>query len=290
SHTHASVVMATDGLISKGIPVASLPHNDMEALERAIVEDEDAEKIWYLNDGVYSMHGDTSHAAEIRALLDTHPRLHVYCDDAHGFGWAGPHGRGEFLDRLGWHERVVVVVGLAKGFGSLGGVIATRNLDLADTIRLCGPALMFGGPIPPPSLGASIAAANILLSDEIEDLQAGVLERIRLVNALSDEIGLPLVFREETPIWFHEVGEMDDMLRLLTLMKDRGFFLNGSAFPAVPNGRAGIRFTVTLDNSPIQIEELLTSLNDARLELFGETELLVDLDHEAAKPSETFRS
>lgn len=290
AQSHNSVVTATQGLLARNVRVVAIPHNDIAALERAVVDDDRSNRIWYLTDGVFSMHGDTSPAEEIGRLLEREPRLHVYCDDAHGFGWAGPHGRGQFLDRLDWHERLIVVVGLAKGFGSMGGIIATRNPEFADIIQLCGPALMFGGPIPPPSIGAAIAAAEILLSDEIGELQAGVMERIRLVNELSQEIKLPLASLEETPIWFHDVGEMDDMLRLLTAMRERGFFLNGSAFPAVPHGHAGIRFTVTLDNSPHQIEEMLVRLNETRLELFGETEVAVDLGEKAPKPSERSRS
>jgi len=286
SHTHTSVVMAADGLIAKGIPVDSLPHNDMAALERAIVDADGAERVWYLTDGVFSMHGDTSPAKEIGSLLDRHPRLHVYCDDAHGFAWAGPNGRGRFLEGLEWNDRLLVAVGLSKGFGSLGGAIATTNLEFADLIQLCGPSLMFGGPLPPPSIAADIAAAKILLSDEVQQLQADLMERIRLVNRLSEEIRLPLVSTEETPLWFHDVGEMDDMLKLLTSVKEQGFFLNGSAFPAVPWGHAGIRFTVTLDNTPQQIEDMLLCLNEKRLELYGETEVMIEADQASQRTAD----
>jgi len=142
---------------------------------------------------------------------------------------------------------------------------------------------MFGGPVPPPNMGASVAAAQILLSDELPELQRALMDRIRLVNRFSGEIGLPLVSTEDTPIWFHEVGGLDDMMRLCTVMKDRGFYLNGSGFPAVPHGHAGIRFTVTRDNSPQQIEEMLLSLNEARLELFGETKVALDLEDETSE-------
>jgi 7-keto-8-aminopelargonate synthetase-like enzyme len=283
SQTHTSVITATQGSVAAGVPVMPVPHNDMDALERAIVEDEDAARIWYLTDGVFSMYGDAAPADVIGDLLDRYPKLHVYCDDAHGFGWAGLHGRGKFLEMVDWHERLVVVVGLAKGFGSLGGAIATRDAGLADYIRLCGPGLMFGGPVPPPNMGASIAAAQILLSDELSDLQSALMERIRLVNRFSEEIGLPLVSKEETPIWFHEVGGLDDMMRFCTAVKERGFYLNGSGFPAVPHGRAGVRFTITRDNPPQQIEDMLMCLNEVRLEMFGETEFVVDLEDQPAE-------
>lgn len=277
SQAHNSVMTATQNLQAGGIPIEQTPHNDMAALEETLASDDGSRHIWYLTDGLFSMHGDTSPAEKVSDLLERFPRLHVYCDDAHGFGWAGEHGRGQFLERSGWHERLVVIVGLAKAFGSVGGVIATPNAELAEIIEFCGPALTFGGPVAPPSLGASIAAADILLSNELAERQAALMNRIELVNQLSDQMGLPLVNKEPTPLWFHDIGDVSDMITLATEMRNAGFFVNGSGFPAVPHGHAGIRFTVTLDNSPQQIEDMLTCLNERRLEMFGETELEVDL-------------
>lgn len=287
TQSHSSVLTATQTLQAAGVPVSPLSHNDMGVLEERLAADTESRRIWYLTDGVFSMQGDTSPAETLMKLLDRFERLHLYIDDAHGFGWAGAHGRGQFLERAAWHDRLVVIVGLAKAFGSLGGVIATANSEFAELIELCGPALTFGGPVPPPNLGASIAAADILLSEEILERQRALLERIRLVNRFSEEMGLPLASREETPLWYHDVGDVAEMMRLTAAMRDSGFFLNGAGFPVVPHGHAGVRFTVTLDLSPAQIEDMLTCLNEKRLELFGETEVVVDLDALEASGSES---
>lgn len=284
AHTHASVMTATQTLQASGVSVTPLPHNDIERLEEALAEDASSRKIWYMTDGVFSMRGDTSHAEDLATLLDRDERLHLYVDDAHGFGWAGLNGRGQFLQRFGWHDRLVVIVGLAKAFGSLGGVVATVNHDFAENIELCGPALTFGGPIPPPNLGASIASAEIFLSPEISELQAGLLERMRFVNEFSQQLGLAFASFEETPLWFYDVGEVKDMMKLASVMRDEGFFLNGAGFPAVPHGHAGLRFTVTLDLSISQIEDMLTCLNEKRLELFGETTIEVALGADELEP------
>lgn len=286
AQTHSSVMTATQTVQATGVPVTPVPHNDMEALEAEISSDEGSRRIWYLTDGVFSMKGDSSPAEAIAALLDRFENLHLYVDDAHGFGWAGHHGRGQYLNRVRWHERIVVIVGLAKAFGSLGGVIATTNEEFAKDIELCGPALTFGGPVPPPNLGASIAAADIFLSDEIVERQEALMERIRLVNKLSADMGLDFASTEETPLWFLDVGEVREMMELTSEMRDAGFFLNGAGFPVVPHGHAGVRFTVTLDLSLTQIEDMLTCLNDKRLELFGETEIVVDLDEVEKRPEQ----
>jgi 7-keto-8-aminopelargonate synthetase-like enzyme len=240
--------------------------------------DEGEGRIWYLVDGVFSMHGDVSPAAELVALMNKYPRLHVYCDDAHGFGWAGEHGRGQHLDVGGWHERLVVTVGLAKSFGSMGGVIATQDGEMTDLIELCGPPLTFGGPIPPASLGASVASADIHLSEELPELQAELMTRIDLVNQLESQMSLGLTDKSRTPLWFLEIGHMKDTIALFTEMRNAGFYLNVAGFPAVPMRHSGLRFTVTTKNSMDQIEAMLTCLNEKRLELFGETAIEISID------------
>ncbi len=277
AQAHNSVLTATQYLQASGIEVRSLAHNELATLESAIEADQESDRIWYLTDGVFSMYGDTAPAEGLIQLLQRHPRLHIYSDDAHGFGWAGENGRGQFLERSGWHDRLVVIVGLAKAFGSIGGVIATPDPELARTIEFCGPALTFGGPVPPPSLGASIASADIFLSEELEQRQAALRQRMELVNRLSREMDLEFATHEMTPLWYHEVGEVSRMIELGMAMRKSGFYLNGAGFPAVPHGHAGVRFTVTLDNSLQQIEDMLICLNENRLSLFGETQVEVDL-------------
>ena len=237
-------------------------------------------RTWLLIDGLYSMHGDMAPASALIDLLDRYPDLHIYCDDAHGFGWDGEHGRGAFLARSGWHDRLVIVVGLAKSFGATGGVVAMRNPELADLVQLVGPPLTFGGPIPPATLGAAVASADFHLSDELGPRQAEFKGRIDLVNRLAVEMAIPLADLSPTPIWYLDVGDYESMTRVFLGMRESGFFLNGSAFPVVPHGHAGVRFTITMHNSPRQIEDMLTALRERTLEVIGKTEIEIDLTAE----------
>jgi 7-keto-8-aminopelargonate synthetase-like enzyme len=274
---HASLLAVIPALVSNGVRVEMIRHNDIEGLDRRLSESDDEGAAWYITDGLFSMHGDTVPVEALHPLLERHPRLHVYCDDAHGFGWSGPRGSGTYLSRAGWHERLVIAVGLAKSFGTMGGVVATPNRDFIDMINLTGSPLVFGGPIPPPMLGASIASADIHLSDELAALQGELDRRIKFVNAFSDSIGLPLAAFDNTPLWFLDVGASAKVLEGLSKMKAAGFFLNGAVFPVVPRGHGGLRFTVTNYNSIPQIEAMLTQLNDLHLEFSGETDIEIDL-------------
>jgi 7-keto-8-aminopelargonate synthetase-like enzyme len=210
------------------------------------------------------MQGMTAPADGLRSLLDSRENLWIYCDDAHGMGWSGTHGRGQFLERAGWHPRLVMAYGLAKSFGTMGGVVAAQDRDLIELVEMTGGPMIFGGPLTPPTLGASIASADIHLSDELPVLQAELVERIRLVNDYSEEIGLPLVSRQETPLFFVEIGPVMSTISAGAAMLRKGYFLNAAVFPAVPRNQGGVRFTVTRYNTPEQIVVMLDTLLEVR--------------------------
>jgi 7-keto-8-aminopelargonate synthetase-like enzyme len=272
---HASLLAVLPILQANGATVVQAPHNDLGVVSDYAASTEDG-KTWYIIDGLYSMKGDTAPVEEIRHLLTTHSDLWIYCDDAHGFGWSGEKGRGQFLQRMGWHDRVVMSFGLAKSFGTMGGVVAAMDGDLIEAIQVTGGPMLFGGPLPPPTLGASIASADIHLSDELPELQADLVDRIRHVNSFSKSIGLPLAATEETPLWFVEIGPTMSTISTVAEMRRRGFFVNGAAFPAVPRGRGGVRFTVTRYLDENQIELMLSCLNELRIAYTG-PDAVVDL-------------
>ncbi|HUG07663.1 MAG TPA: aminotransferase class I/II-fold pyridoxal phosphate-dependent enzyme [Acidimicrobiia bacterium] len=263
AHAHASLLGVIPSLSANGATVHHLSHSDLDTLEE--LADDAPGRTWYLFDGLYSMKGVTAPAEDLRAMLDRHQELWLYCDDAHSFGWSGGSGGGQFLERAGWHERIVMTYGLAKSFGTMGGIVANPDAELMEIVETVGGPMIFGGPLPPGTLGASIASADIHLSDELPGLQEDLMERIRLVNRLSEELGLPIASREETPLWFCEIGPALSAISVGVSMLEKGYFLNAAVFPAVPRNQGGVRFTVTRYNGIDQIEEMLTTLNDVRL-------------------------
>lgn len=257
---HASIHLAADVLRGRGVRVDVLPHNDVDALDAALGELSAVSKVWYLADGIYSMFGDLAPVREIHPLLDRYPNLHLYYDDAHGIGWQGKSGRGFVLDSVPWHKRMVVAGGLSKSFAANGAVIAFGDRDLAKTVAYCGSTLLFSGPIQPASLGAAIASADLHLSPEHQVLQAELLDRISLTHELLVENDLPIPSHELTPIWFVRVGEVEDVIVMVRGLMDDGFYVNPAGFPAVPRGHAGIRFTITLNQTEAELRGLIEAI------------------------------
>jgi 7-keto-8-aminopelargonate synthetase-like enzyme len=277
---HASLLQVLPILGANGADVRQVPHGDVERIADHL--ESTPGRVWYVFDGLYSMHGDTAPAEQLFELLDACPNLWLYCDDAHGFGWSGEMGRGQFLDRSGWHERLVMAFGLAKSFGTMGGVVATLDPAATELIEVTGGPMLFGGPLPPATLGASIASADIHLSSELPGLQEELLRRIDLVHDVADRIGLPLSATERTPLWFVPVGTPVSTISAMSSMANQGFYVNGAVFPVVPRRGGGVRFTVTRYLSEGQIEDMLVRLNEVRLAHAGPGDVvdLTPLDRE----------
>lgn len=278
SHSHASLQLTVQVLSARGIPIRPVAHNDKDALDSAVSEmARQHRRVWYLGDGLYSMFGDLAPLDFVSGLMDRHDNLHVYLDDAHGFSWLGRHGRGYVISGLPWNERLVVAVGLAKSFGSGGAALFFGDADAADTVRQLGGPMTFSGPIHPPTLGAAVAAADIHLSAEHQNLRERMLTQIDLVSTLLAAHSLPVVSWSTTPIWLVRVGDVDPMFEIARRMLADGYYLNVSAFPAVPVGMAGLRFTHTLRNTSEQINGMIERLAHHFTEVVGPPEAMVDL-------------
>ncbi len=286
TRAHASLHLATLVLMGEGIPVVSVPHNDMDALATTIAaEATRAERVWYLADGVYSMHGDTLPTHQVARLLEEYEQLHLYIDDAHGFGWKGQHGRGHVLSQIPMHPRLTVAVSLSKSFGSGGAAIAFHDAGLAKSVLLRGGTFTFSGPIHPAELGAAIASADIHLSGEHTERVARINEQIDLTRSLLTAHHVPVVSDAQTPIWFAKVGGHKETLELVRRLKVQGFFVNAGVHPAVPLNHSGIRFAHALYHSNDHIRALVEAIA-SNSDLIDTTHIVVDLTEPAARPEE----
>jgi 7-keto-8-aminopelargonate synthetase-like enzyme len=176
---------------------------------------------------------------------------------------------------------MVIAVSLAKSFGTGGAALLFPDPDTARRVWLTGGTLTFSGPIHPAELGSAVAAADIHLSEEHTERQAKLLQQIELVRDLLTEYELPVMSWERTPIWFIRLGRLDQAIELAKRLIHDGFYVNSSAFPAVPRGYAGVRFTHTLYQSDDQIESLVAAMASHVPEIVDQPEVILDLTKES---------
>lgn len=258
---HASLQTAV-GLL-KGIPVTGVVHSRMDLLEQKLEElSVEHNRVWYVLDGLYSMLGDFFPAKELEQLLRQYPKLHLYIDDAHSTSWTGTHGRGFALEHLADRSRVIVALSLNKAFSAAGGALVFPDATLRTRVRRCSGPMMFSGPVQPPMLGAAVASARLHLTPEFADLQERLLERIDLVLSLSQSLDVGLPTHDRTPVFFVRCGKEDVTYGIVQALWKRGFYVSPSAFPAVPLGRAGLRFTISMHNSFEDLRAFMAALSE----------------------------
>jgi len=239
---HTSLQAVLPALAARGVHCEPIPHDRLDVLERRAKRlAATHRRVFYLCDGVYSMHGDVAALDELYALLERQPALFAYIDDAHGVGWAGRHGAGVVLGERRLHERMIVALGFSKSFGAGGAALVVPDAELGRRIFACGGPMIFSGPLQPAQLGAGIASARIHLSPELTVLQGRLRARMELFDGLAAALGVEFSARTRAPIRFVEVGSNERAAAMARSLLDAGYFVNASAFPAVPRGHAGIR-------------------------------------------------
>ena len=245
---HASIQTAVELLKSRRIHTEIIRHNRPDILEDKIKAlSSNHKRIWFMADGVYSMYGDFLPVDKMLDLLNKYPQLHLYVDDAHGMSWTGPNGTGYVMSQLNDHfpDRLFLVCGLAKSFGTAGGLLIYPNDEIRQMVRNCGKTMIFSGPIQPPVLGASVASARIHLSEEIYELQKKLKSKIAFFNRKAAEYGLPLIAPSDSPIKFIGVGKPETGYMMVRMLIKLGFYVNLSVFPSVPYKNTGVRITLT---------------------------------------------
>ena len=259
---HYSIQQAAQLTRTSGCQVEIVRHGELErALDVIRRLAATRRTVWFAVDGVYSMYGDLAPIELLREALSIAPNVRLYVDDAHGMSWAGEHGRGSFLQRLGaFDERIVLATSMNKAFAAGGGCLLFAGEKERQLVRKTGGPLFFSGPLQPPMLGAAIASARLHLSSEIYRHQATLQERVQLANRLIRELGLPLLVENETPIFFLRLGLPRLAFEVSRRMMAEGIYVTPSVYPTVPMRRGGIRLSLTAAHTAEDVTRVLQRL------------------------------
>jgi len=258
---HNSVQSVLPTLKAAGTTCRFVRHSRIDRLDKVVNTLAACHRrVWYLADGVYSMHGDVAPLAALRELQARHERLSLYIDDAHGVSWAGKHGRGTVLGDGAPAQRTVMVASLAKAFSAGGAVMVFPSAETARLVRTCGSTMIFSGPLQPALLGAAIASARVHLSPEINERQRKLMERIGLFNDLAVARGLPLGSAAATPIRFVRTGDNDTTYQIVSELMNDGFYVNSAVFPAVSASQGGLRIALTVHQTLDDIRALIDAI------------------------------
>lgn len=257
---HASLL---DGARLSFAKLVRYPHNDMQALEKALQNCTPEQGKLIVVDGVFSMEGDLANLPVLVKLAKQYgARLMV--DDSHGAGVMGATGRGTG-EHFGLMDEIDVYMGtFSKSFASLGGFVLAPY-KVVDYIRHHSRPFIFSASMPPANVAAVREALRILQAEP---------ERVHRVNENAAymrrgllQLGLPAGDSQAPIIPILTYGN-ERTFRVIRALLDHGVYANPVVSPAVPEGSAIIRTSYTATHTKEQLDFALEQFDTVFNKLF----------------------
>jgi 8-amino-7-oxononanoate synthase len=256
---HASIV---DGCLMSGAKFLRFKHNDMDALEIRMKQIPTNSTKLIISDAVFSMDGDI---IDLPRLVDICKRNHAWLmiDEAHSIGVLGKNGRG-IEEHFGMENTIDIKMGtLSKTIPSVGGYIA-GNKDLIQYLRHASRAYIFSAALPPAQTAAANEAFNVIC-DEAWRIESLTNNTTQFINGLRKR-GLNTMLSKTAIVPI--LCENDTTAYLMTkYAQEHDIFVLPVVSPAVPEGLARLRATITAAHDPMDIEHAMDTIQEAGIQL-----------------------
>jgi len=260
SLNHASII---DGIRLCKARRLRYANNDLNELEQALKDSQDARVRMIATDGVFSMDGSIAKLAEICDLADRYGAL-VMVDDSHATGFIGAGGRGthELRGVLGRVDILTGTLGKALG-GASGGYVAARK-EIVAWLRQRSRPYLFSNSIAPPVAAATIKVLDLL--ENSPDLRERLHANAVYFRSHMQALGFDLIPGEH-PIIPVMLGEAPLAVSLAERVQAQGAYVVAFAFPVVPHGKARIRTQMRAAHSTEQLDRVIQAFGSAGRDL-----------------------
>jgi 8-amino-7-oxononanoate synthase len=252
---HASIV---DGCLFSGAEFRRFRHNDMEHLEGLLKgAPADVAKM-VIADSVFSMDGDIIDLPKVVELCKKY-NAWLMIDEAHSVGVLGKTGTG-IEEHFNMYGSIDIKMGtLSKTIPSVGGYIAA-NKEIVTYLSHLSRAYMFSAALPPAQAAAANEAFKVILDEpwRIEKLNENTKQFIGGLKGRGFDTMLT-----ETAIVPVLCGEDDMAFAMTREAQHNDVFVLPVASPAVPEGLARLRATVTAAHEASEIERAMDVIGAA---------------------------
>lgn len=255
----------TQGCLLSKARSKPFPHNDFRWLDTMLKQHRDEyEKVLLIVEGVYSMDGDIAPIPEFVKLKRQHG-LTLMVDEAHSTCVIGEYGAGvdEYFG-LAPDDIDIKMGTLSKGLGTCGGYIAGSG-ELVEWLMYNAPGFVFSVGISPVLAAACLAGIRKIRHDNtaVRKLRSNIEGFVKAAKSRQ----LDTVLAGQTAIIPIMVGSDEAAFALSVRMLDKGVFVPPAVYPAVPKGKARLRYCVCSEHKPEQIEKALDVLEETASEL-----------------------
>jgi 8-amino-7-oxononanoate synthase len=255
--SHACILDGT--FLAAGTPmrqpeVRFFNHNSARSLNR-VLGSRERKNAMVLIEGIYSLDGDEAPIREIVEVCEKHENTVLVCDDAHGSGTLGAHGRG-ILEKAGLEGRVPIVVStFSKTFGGIGGILLGSR-DVVDHVKHQARSFLFSASLPVPIVAAASTILDMLVDDG-EGLVAELHEKSAYMRKGLLDLGLdlgmstthimPVMCRDEAKALFTHIALLENGVMMVPI-----------TYPGVKKGEERLRVNVTRGHSREDMDNALS--------------------------------
>jgi 7-keto-8-aminopelargonate synthetase-like enzyme len=233
-------------------------HNDMAHLEGLLRNaPADVAKL-VIADSVFSMDGDIIDLPKMVALCKQY-NAWLMIDEAHSVGVLGGRGTG-IEEHFGLGDVIDIKMGtLSKTIPSVGGYVAARK-EIVDYLRHASRAYIFSAAMPPAQAAAANEAFKVILDEpwRVERLNQNTRQFIGGLKSMGFDTMLT-----ETAIVPVLCGDDDTAFAMTREAQHNDVFVLPVVSPAVPEGLARLRATVTAAHDPSEIERAMDVIGEA---------------------------
>lgn len=252
---HASIV---DGCLMSGAEFRRFRHNDMVHLEGLLRNaPPDVAKL-VIADSVFSMDGDIIDLPRMLELCKQY-KAWLMIDEAHSVGVLGERGTG-IEEYFGLGDVIDIKMGtLSKTIPSVGGYVAARK-EIISYLRHASRAYIFSAALPPAQAAAANESFKVILDEpwRIERLNQNTKQFIGGLKSMGFDTMLT-----ETAIVPVLCGDDEKAFAMTREAQHNDVFVLPVVSPAVPEGLARLRATVTAAHEPSEIERAMDVIGEA---------------------------
>jgi glycine C-acetyltransferase/8-amino-7-oxononanoate synthase len=255
--SHASIY---DGCWLGNAEIVRFRHNSVEDLDKRLGRlPKEAGKLVVL-EGVYSMFGDIAPLPEMVAVAKKHGAM-ILCDEAHGMGFFGEHGRGVY-EQLGCEDDIDFVVGtFSKSVGTVGG-FCVSNHPKFEVLRLVCRPYVFTASLPPSVVAT--AATSIRKLMHAGNKRGKLWDNSRRLHKGLKDLGFRLGTEEaQSAIIAVILSDQEQAVGMWQSLLELGLYVNMARPPATPAGTFLLRCSLCAEHRDEQVAEIIAMFEAA---------------------------
>lgn len=260
SLNHASII---DGVRLCKAARYRYANNDMQDLEKQLIEAQKHRNRIIVTDGVFSMDGYIAQLDKICDLAEKYDAL-VMVDECHSTGFIGKTGRGthEYCNVMGRVDIITGTLGKALG-GAMGGFTSAKK-EIIEILRQRSRPYLFSNSLAPSIVGSAIEVLDVI--SQSTELRDKLEENTRYFRSKMVDAGFDIKegVHPIVPVMLYDAKTSQIMSDKLL---NEGIYVIGFFFPVVPKDQARIRVQVSAAHTREHLDKAIAAFTKVGREM-----------------------